>query len=69
MDTTAEGNRMEWTMESHGTERAADGGIGYKPPALRVIGSVAELTLGCNKDWGDSDGYSFQGAPIACASP
>ena len=40
----------------------------YEAPNLFLIGSVHELTLGCNKDYGSSDGFSFQGAPIACVS-
>jgi hypothetical protein len=60
MDAMAEG-RMDRTADgSHG---------GYEPPALSIIGSVAELTLGCDKTWGSSDGFTFQGNDIACASP
>ena len=40
----------------------------YEAPRLVLIGSVHELTLGCNKDYGSSDGFLFQGAPISCAS-
>jgi hypothetical protein len=42
---------------------------GYEPPSLRVIGSVAELTLGCDKRYGSSDGFTFSGNSIVCASP
>ena len=42
--------------------------VAYTAPALRVLGSVAELTQGCDKSYGNSDGFTFQGAPIACAS-
>lgn len=42
---------------------------GYEPPALHVIGSVAELTLSCDKRYGSSDGFTFQGNAIVCASP
>lgn len=42
---------------------------GYEPPALRVIGSVAELTLGCDKQLGGSDGFTFMGQSISCTSP
>jgi hypothetical protein len=41
----------------------------YEPPAIHVIGSVAELTLGCDKKMGSSDGFTFQGDSIVCASP
>ena len=40
----------------------------YEPPAIDVIGSVAELTLGCDKQYGTSDGFTFQGSAITCAS-
>jgi hypothetical protein len=40
----------------------------YEAPCLSLIGSVHELTLGCDKDWGSSDGFTFQGSPISCAS-
>lgn len=39
----------------------------YEAPALTVIGSLKELTLQ-NKDFGQSDGFQFQGADIANAS-
>jgi hypothetical protein len=60
MDTMAEGRMGGMTDGSHG---------GYEPPALSVIGSAAELTLGCDKTWGKSDGFTFQGTTITCASP
>jgi hypothetical protein len=40
----------------------------YEPPALRVLGSVQELTQGCDKTLGDSDGYTFNGQAIVCRS-
>jgi hypothetical protein len=40
----------------------------YQAPAIRVIGSVAELTLGCDKKYGTSDGFTFMGDTIVCAS-
>lgn len=40
---------------------------GYEPPALRVLGTVHELT-GCEKQFGSSDGHTMGGAPITCAS-
>jgi hypothetical protein len=33
------------------------------------MGSVAELTLYCDKKSGSSDGFTYQGSPITCASP
>jgi hypothetical protein len=61
MDRTTDSDRTDRTIdESHG---------GYEPPALTVVGSVVELTLGCDKLWGKSDGFTFQGNSIVCASP
>ena len=39
----------------------------YERPAMRVLGTVHELT-GCDKQFGSSDGHTFGGAPIVCAS-
>lgn len=40
----------------------------YEAPALRVLGSIHELTLGCDKKMGSSDGYTFVGQAIVCSS-
>lgn len=41
----------------------------YEAPAIRVLGSVAELTLtGCDKRLGGSDGFTFMGQAIVCRS-
>ena len=40
----------------------------YERPAVRVLGSVGELTLMQDKKWGATDGFTFQGVPIANAS-
>ena len=40
----------------------------YTPPALVDLGSLRELTLGCDKTLGDSDGYTFQGQAVVCTS-
>ena len=40
----------------------------YEPPVLRVVGSVAELTQGCDKRLGGSDGFTFMGQAIVCRS-
>jgi hypothetical protein len=40
----------------------------YQAPVLRVLGSVAELTQGCDKHFGSSDGFTFQGQAIVCRS-
>jgi hypothetical protein len=33
-----------------------------------VLGSVAELTQGCDKKFGGADGFTFQSITIVCAS-
>ena len=40
----------------------------YEAPELILLGAVAELTSGCDKKYGDSDGYTFMGSPITCTS-
>jgi hypothetical protein len=40
----------------------------YEPPSITVIGTVQELTLCINKDFGSSDGFKFQGQGITCVS-
>jgi hypothetical protein len=40
----------------------------YQAPALRVLGPVAELTQGCDKQLGGSDGFTFMGQAIVCRS-
>lgn len=40
----------------------------YTAPALKVLGSVAELTQGCDKTLGSADGFTFQGQAIVCRS-
>jgi hypothetical protein len=40
----------------------------YAPPALRVLGSVHELTQGCDKTIGSTDGFTFMGQGIVCRS-
>jgi len=49
-------------------EKGVPLGAPYVPPVLVQLGSVHELTLGCNKDNGVSDGYYYQGIPIMCTS-
>jgi len=41
---------------------------GYEAPEVRVLGSVAELTQGCDKRLGGSDGFTFMGVDIVCSS-
>jgi hypothetical protein len=40
----------------------------YEAPRLTVIGSVHELTQGCDKRLGETDGYTFMGNVIVCRS-
>jgi hypothetical protein len=47
---------------------AGASGIPYEAPRLTVIGSIAELTLGTDKKYGDSDGFTFMGQPITFSS-
>ena len=37
----------------------------YEAPELTVIGSITELTLGTDKKYGESDGFTFMGNPIS----
>jgi hypothetical protein len=47
---------------------AAAHGVAYEAPALIVLGSVAALTEGCDKQLGGSDGFTFMGQAIVCRS-
>jgi hypothetical protein len=40
----------------------------YEAPKLTVIGTVHELTQGCDKQNGSSDGFTFMGNVIVCRS-
>jgi hypothetical protein len=40
----------------------------YVPPQLTVHGTVEDITLGCDKQLGESDGFTFQGLAIVCES-
>ena len=42
--------------------------VAYEAPAVRVLGTVAELTQGCDKHLGGSDGFTFMGQAIVCRS-
>jgi hypothetical protein len=41
----------------------------YEAPVLSLLGTVHELTELQDKRWGETDGFTFQGVPIANASP
>ena len=38
----------------------------YVAPAVLELGTLHELTLDCDKTFGHSDGYTFQGQAIVC---
>lgn len=40
----------------------------YQPPKLVTIGTLHDLTLGCDKALMGSDGFTFMGQPIHCSS-
>ena len=40
----------------------------YEAPVLRTLGSVAELTLYCDKTLNGADGFTFMGQPVVCRS-
>jgi hypothetical protein len=45
-----------------------DSDMPYESPALRVLGSVVEMTQYCDKRLGGSDGFTFMGQPVVCRS-
>ena len=51
-----------------GMDNAVQELLPYEAPALLVLGTVSELTQGCNKTLGSSDGFTFHGAAIVCKS-
>jgi hypothetical protein len=40
----------------------------YVPPQLTVHGTVEEITMGCDKMLGISDGFTFMGQNILCVT-
>jgi hypothetical protein len=40
----------------------------YEPPKLTELGTLHDLTLNCNKDFGGTDGFTFQQQPVVCTS-
>ena len=40
----------------------------WVPPEIRRYGTFAAATQACDKKLGGSDGYTFMGSPIVCAS-
>jgi len=51
-----------------GEPRAGKSFGAYETPVLTVLGSVKELTLDINKQFGQSDGYLLLSIPITNAS-
>ena len=47
---------------------SANGKKVYNTPTLTVHGPVEEITKGCDKYYGSSDGFTFMGDPITCGS-
>jgi hypothetical protein len=50
---------MQRTLENGGKAQ-------YTTPRLTVYGTLEELTKACDKTWGSSDGFTFQGQPAVC---
>jgi hypothetical protein len=40
----------------------------YSTPKLTVHGRLEDITKGCDKVYGNGDGYTFNGASIVCPS-
>jgi hypothetical protein len=40
----------------------------YTTPRLLAHGTLEEVTQGCNKQYGTSDGFTFMGQAIVCVS-
>lgn len=40
----------------------------YVAPQLTVHGTVQQITAGCDKTLGSSDGFTFMGQAVVCAS-
>lgn len=40
----------------------------WTTPRLTTHGSVTAITLGCDKQLGETDGYTFMGLQIVCRS-
>lgn len=40
----------------------------YTAPAIVLLGTLYELTLHCDKQFGEADGFTFMGAPIVCTT-
>ena len=47
-------------------EITSNGKRQYTAPRLTVYGTLEELTKACDKTFGTSDGFTFQGQAISC---
>ena len=47
---------------------ATDAPNEYEAPLLVELGTLHDLTQGCDKAFGGSDGFTFQQQPISCTS-
>ena len=47
---------------------AAPGKRSWVSPEIRRFGTFETATQGCDKNYGATDGFTFQGVPIACLS-
>jgi hypothetical protein len=56
--------RWREMLSTHATSQS----VSYEPPSIRVLGSVHALTQTQNKNFGPTDGFTFQGSPIANTS-
>lgn len=55
-------NQMEGTMTVQAEKKT------YVAPQLTVHGTVQQITAGCDKTLGSSDGFTFMGQAVVCAS-
>jgi hypothetical protein len=49
-------------------EQPGSGMPAYEAPELAELGTLHDLTLGCDKHLGSSDGFTFMGQAITCTS-
>jgi hypothetical protein len=68
-------NRKAWKEEAGNIPRSQEmvsmetkGKRAYSPPQLTVHGTVEEITMGCDKTYGNTDGFTFMGQGIQCVT-
>jgi hypothetical protein len=42
--------------------------VAYESPTITDFGTLRDLTQGCDKRFGSSDGFTFQGQAVVCRS-